>query len=132
MSTRALHSKEISNVLALSAFDRYQHFLGRIADRSEVWGVGKEGRWSQCADDSGRTAIPFWPAFEYAQLCCADDDTPKVVPLDEWLTKWLPGMANDDVLVACFPTPSNVAVLLRPEQVADDVREVRSNFLFEE
>jgi hypothetical protein len=45
--------KEVDAVFALPGPDRYEHFVKRVADWEEVWGLASEGGWVMMGDSDG-------------------------------------------------------------------------------
>jgi hypothetical protein len=60
--------KELEAILKLSPFDRYKHFIKRVADSEKMYMlVDKEGNWA-LADVEGKDVFSVWSAPEYARL----------------------------------------------------------------
>ena len=75
-------------------------------------------------DSDGQQCMPFWPHDAYAEALAADkwrDNGPRVIDLSEFLTKWLPGMAEDGLHVAVFPTPDQKGVVVDPLRLKRDL-----------
>lgn len=131
MSYKA-NDKEIAAVSRLPAAERYGYFIRKIADWREVWGIGVGDSWRFFTAENGEILVPAWPAEAYARLCCIGDwagCSPKPIPLDDWLEKWIPGMLRDNRRVAAFPLPNGLGIPVDPNQVADDIRNELANFL---
>ena len=118
-----INRKEMDAVFALPGPDRYEHFVKRVADWQEVWGLASEGGWVMVGDSDGQQCIPFWPHAAYAKVLSEEwrDSDPKVIDLSEFLTKWLPGMAKDRLRVAVFPTPDQKGVVVDPLRLKRDL-----------
>ena len=104
-----LNPKQLATVSALPGPDRYQHFVGRVADWQLVWSLKDQNGWVSAADDDGNLAFPFWPHPDYAVACATDNwasNSPDSIEVHEFLEHWLPSMARDGVAVAVFPTPT--------------------------
>lgn len=119
-----INRSEMDAVFALPGPDRYDHFVKRVADWEEVWGLASEGGWVMAGDSDGRQCMPFWPHAAYAEAMAAEewrDSRPKAIGLSEFLTKWLPGMAKDGLDVAVFPTPDQKGVVVDPLRLKRDL-----------
>jgi hypothetical protein len=128
---RKLHSKEIEAVSALSATGQYEHFIKRVADSEEVWGLAMEGGWCGARDPGGKECIPFWPHPAYADAMAVNewsDGKSKLISLADFLTKWLPGMARDGRLAAVFATPRAGAVNVEPLRLKQDLEAEREQY----
>jgi len=98
-------SKKIENVLRLDASSRCDYFVRKVADFEIVWGLFNTG-WPT-ASTGATTAVPFWPEEEFAALCATAEWQgfhPKAIALEEFLTRWFPGMEKDQRICLVFPT----------------------------
>ena len=117
--------KEIQAVSALSASKRYTHFIKKVADREEVWGLYDSG-WTMLGDCEGTEAFPLWPAAEYAQACAKDmweHASPTAIPLEDLLQEVLPQLQDEKISIGVFLVPSSTlnAVVVSAEQLAKDL-----------
>jgi hypothetical protein len=121
-----LNQKQFQAVSALTGPDRYQHFVGRVADWQLVWSLKDENGWVSASDDLGNLTFPFWPHPDYAAACATGNwggNAPGSIEVHEFLERWLPGMAKDGVAVAVFPTPTmrgTVVPALQLQQAIQD------------
>jgi len=118
--------KEIEAVLLLDGSARYQHFIKKVADTQETWGLWESDGWASMGDTTDQVLIPLWPHSSYAVLCATgswNGYTPKAVSLDDLLEKWLVGMKRDKGRLAVFPTPSGRGLSVDPEQCEQDLRD---------
>ena len=123
--------KELVAVLELDDAKRYSYCIKKFADERILWGLWKENGWAVFGDDLGREVVPVWPHARYAALCAIDElagYTPKQIPLDPWLERWLPGMEKDGRLAAVFATPKKRAVVVPPSRMGMDLREELANY----
>jgi len=104
----AISEQQIKAILALPGQGRYEHFIKRVVDQEEAWGLYQDG-WALVESDEGEKAFPLWPAREYALLCARDvwsGYEPEAIPLNDLMNELLPGLAKDGVLPAVFVTPT--------------------------
>lgn len=69
----------------------------------EVWGIKDAGGFPAPQTPEGR-AMPFWSLESRASkiiesVAAYDGFEPVAIPLDDWRSKWLPGLANDGLRV---------------------------------
>ncbi|KFG94264.1 hypothetical protein GQ56_0126975 [Burkholderia paludis] len=125
----AVHREKIESVLRLDARARFDYFIRRIADSEVVWGLFDTG-WATASAD-GRIAIPVWPEQDFAAIC-ADAQWacfhPEAIPLDAFLTRWLPGMAKDRRLCSVFPVPAGRGHLVSPPDLLASIRSESSQY----
>jgi hypothetical protein len=121
-----LNPKQFAAVSALPAPDRYQHFVGRVADWQFVWGLRDLGGWVSAADDEGNPGFAVWPHPDYAAACAIEKwagNSPAAIEIHEFLENWLTGMASDGVAVAVFPTATMRGVLVPALQLQRAIQE---------
>lgn len=57
--------------------------------------------------DANQTeVVPVWPHPTFAEAFAIGEwlgYTPKKIDLEEWMTKWIPGMEKDHRMIAVFP-----------------------------
>ena len=96
-----INQQQIDNVLALPAAERYGHFIRRVADWEELWGLRAEDGWVTLGSDDGSKCLPFWPHPEYAQLLATSEwrgAAPERLELSRFMS-WLPKMEKEGYLV---------------------------------
>ncbi|KVF68041.1 hypothetical protein WS75_30070 [Burkholderia sp. FL-7-2-10-S1-D7] len=109
------HPKKIESVLRLDAQTRCDYFIRKVADFETVWGLFDTG-WAT-ASANGHIAIPFWPEEDFADACASEEwknFRAKAISLEEFLSRWLPGMDSDRRICAVFPAPGDKGLLVPP------------------
>ena len=125
-----INQKQIDAVLKLSGAERYQHFVKKIADWEEVWGLYQDG-WALLETENNQQAFPVWPAKEYAELCAQNEWSgyePESFSLDDFMEELLPNLSNDGVLPAVFMTPSCKGVTIDASQLISDLNKELENY----
>lgn len=69
-----------------------------------VFSLRDAGGYPITRDDDGHRALPFWSKSSRAervagQVTAFAGFDVVAIPLDDWLTRWLPGLGRDDVLI---------------------------------
>jgi hypothetical protein len=111
-----INQQQIDRVLALPAAERYGHFIRRVADWEELWGLKTEEGWVMVGSKEGASCLPFWPHLEYAKLFATSewaDAIPERIELSTFMG-WLPKIERDGYFVAVFPTPLGKGVVVEP------------------
>jgi hypothetical protein len=114
-----INQQQIDNVLSLPAADRYGHFIRRVADWEELWGLKSEQGWVTVRGDGGSKCLPLWPHPDYAKLSVAPEwreAVPERIELSRFMS-WLHQIEQDGYLIAVFPTPAGLGVVVKPEQI---------------
>ena len=125
---RPISEKEIQAVLRLDGPARFSHFVKRVVDFEEAWGLWSEG-WALMENSEGTQVFPLWPAREYAELNRIGDWAeyePKAISLAELLDNYLPDFAARGILPGVFPTPKGKGVTLSANELAASLRKIES------
>lgn len=118
--------KEIASVSALGPSQRYQYFIKRVSDTEALWSLGAEDGWVLQAGPGGIELVPVWPHSSYAAACATDEwsgNVPMEIGLDEWMEKWLPGIARDERQVSVFPVPGSQTAIVDADTLREDLEE---------
>jgi hypothetical protein len=126
--TKAVSDGEFRGVTALPGPERYSHFVRRVADFEEIWSLHGPSGWVMMGDNAGRKCIPVWPHERYAEVFVRDhwsDAEAKMIELDAWMERWLPGMTRDGLHVAVFPVvgEKQQGVIASPAELRRDLEE---------
>lgn len=78
-------------------------FYEEALRHGEVWGIRDEGGFPAPESD-GRRAMPFWSTQSRAQRVIDNVEAYQgfeviALPLDEWQSRWLPGLQEDGIRV---------------------------------
>jgi hypothetical protein len=77
--------------------------------------------------DANQTEIvPVWPHPIFAEAFAIGEwlgYEPKRIGLDDWLTKWTPGMEKDHRMVAVFPATEGQTTTANPIKLKNDLEE---------
>jgi hypothetical protein len=123
--TYPLNKKEYQSTLRLSPNDRYLHFIARVVEWQQVWGLSSAKGWVVLSSD-GDECFPVWPHPDYAAAWATDDWSdcwPEAVDLDTWLERWTPGMEEDGTLVAVFPKDDEESIVVSPADLKTSLLE---------
>lgn len=114
----------IASIFALSTAERYDIFINEVAENKQVWALKGKGGFVAFSDDEGQNHFPFWPAPEFANVLANDDWAdcqPEALPLAVFMERWLPGMAEDERLVAVFPALDGSCMVSDPLSLHADL-----------
>ena len=126
-----LSAEEMRGVLGADGPTRYAHFVKRVADWEEVWGLRAPDGWVAVSDESGVSMFPVWPHEEYARLVATDDwsnAVPTSIDVHDWIDSWLPNLLEDGSKIAVFPTPQGKGVVVEPQQLKADIENELSRY----
>lgn len=127
-----LNDTVIEHAIKLSAEERQMLVISYVSKAKEVWLVqGSEG--FVMLEDGGAVRLPIFPHRDLANAFVTSNGLDGMcvsTPLDEFISKWLPGLESNSVELVMFPTKSDVEnlVMTAPElseeliaELGDDV-----------
>jgi len=119
-----MNEKQYEAVLALDSFDRYDHFISKVADWQQLWGVKSEEGWLVPVAPEDFEYFPLWPHYEYAQKITDENfpgHTATEISLEELLDHWLPLFEQDKVKVAIFPNKEWNFWCIEPQDLKEEL-----------
>lgn len=104
----------------------YDAFVTEVKQTRQVWGLNSDEGWATCpsAFFEETDVIPFWSNQAAAQVHCTEEWSnykPEAISLDEFLTDWLPGMHEDDVMVGPNWDEELEGLEVEPQDVATEL-----------
>ncbi|HBW38916.1 DUF2750 domain-containing protein [Desulfosporosinus sp. BICA1-9] len=124
-----MNNKEFEALIKIPVPKRYEHFIKKVVDWEEVWGLFNYG-WAIISDKDGNKMIPFLFKKEFALYCAKEewaDYTPKNIELNDFIEKWLPGMKKEEIKPAIFFNNINSAVL-SVDTLLNDLKQELENY----
>lgn len=107
---------------ALGDDERFNHFVNKVCEQQEMWILTDEHGCMMLTSDDDEDCIPVWPHADYAKEWAVDDWSqckPEAISLPVWQSRWLPGMEEDELLVAVFPTTDATGVVVEPRELQE-------------
>lgn len=120
-----INEQQFNAVLALTNDARYQHFVSKVADWQQLWGVRTKNGWLIPVTPEGVEYFPLWPHPEYAQRV-ADVNWPgheaEQLDYELLISGGLDELGNDNIKVAVFPNMAWQCILSDARQLVSDLR----------
>lgn len=120
-----MNDKQYEAVLALDSFKRYDHFVSKVADWQQLWGVKSDEGWLVPVAPEDFEYFPLWPHPEYAQKV-TDENFPGhqavEISLKELLEHWLPLFEQDKIKVAVFPNSEWTFWCMEPHELKEELQ----------
>ena len=113
--------QEFEAVCALDTEERYAHFVKRVCEEGTVWALKASDGFVIMGDDDGLEYLPVWPDDRYADAYGGAGEKAEAIPLDAWMTRWLPGLERDRSGVAIFPIEGDPGAVVTLEQLRSDL-----------
>ena len=117
-----MRNSKIDNVINLTASERYDHFIRKVADFEEVWGLKDAEGWALMGSEE-QVLFPIWSEKEFAELCKWDNYQPTPIPLDDFMEKLLPKLEKDSVMLAVFPLTQGKGIIRKVQEVKSDIEQ---------
>jgi hypothetical protein len=108
--------------------ENHERFVRRVIASEVVWGVRNESGFQSCEsnEDDSRRVLLFWSDAAYARRAISRD-YPECqaagIELFNFLYRWLPGMAGDEILVGPNYTADPCGLELDPLELQDELLE---------
>lgn len=103
----------------LTPDERYSYLVEQVKESQYIWTLQDSDGCVMLTTEE-EDCIPMWPTEESAKQWAVDDwkdCTPLAIPLDEWLSRWVPGMLDDDLFVAVCPMLQDLGVVIPPYEL---------------
>jgi len=105
---------------------RYEHIIQSAVSSQEIWGCGTAEGWSLVQDKNRQKVFLVWPAEDFAAAWIASQkgpETPRRIPLAEFLETWVPRFLADGIRIGVFPTPIWPMAVCLPDAFKEDIEE---------
>jgi hypothetical protein len=105
--------------------ENHERFIARVLESEIVWGLRGPTGFADCdSNDVDKVVLMFWSDRAYASRVRQQsfpEFEPAEVSLLDFLFRWLPGMARDDVLVGTNWTGDLAGLEFDPAQLQGDL-----------
>ena len=111
-----MNADEIQNVLAMNADKRAQFHHQHIQKTGQVWTLIDDDGVVLLVDDE-LDCMPVWPDEGFVKEWINEDWAhcrAHSISIQEWQTKWLPGLAQDDLDIIVFPLQHDGGIVESP------------------
>jgi len=122
-----MNPQQYENVLALSAKERYSHFIGKVADWEQLWGLYNENEgWLTCSTPEEVEYLSVWPHPEYAENISKEnypEYNEKEISLEYFMFNWLPKLKSDNIKIGVFPDQEGNTWLMEANDLLQDLKD---------
>lgn len=118
-----MNDKQFESVLALDDIDRYKHFISKVGDWQQLWGVKGPDDWFFSTEHECKY-FPLWPHPEYAQKAVNEkyfNYTVTEISLEDLLDDWLPLCVIQKVKIAVFPNQDWMFLCAEPNDLKEAI-----------
>jgi hypothetical protein len=118
-----LSRRQYETIRQLDSEERYERLLEAIAEHGQLFALTMGQGYLMLADAEGRECLAVWPHPDFAQEFQTAEwagASPRAIPAEAWLERWLPGLAADKTDIAVFPLPGKAyATIAAADFLAD-------------
>jgi Protein of unknown function (DUF2750) len=106
--------------------ENHDRFVRRVLKHESVWGIRNERGFQGCGsnEDEERTILLFWSDTAYARRAVVHgygDCEPAEISLFDFLFRWLPGLADDGLLVGTNYTAQLHGLEFEPLELREEL-----------
>jgi hypothetical protein len=109
----------------VACIERYERFIKRVQKSQVVWGLKNKVGWAVApSNDDDISVMVFWSDRAYAAQCAKEEWAeyhPTAIPLDKFVTIWLPGLDKDGMLVGTNWNAHLIGVEVTPLQLREEL-----------
>ena len=114
-----LSAEDFRAVADQSAEERHDYLLDTVVREAKVWILSSDKGMVMMSSE-GEQCLPVWPHPDFAADWATgdwEDCSPEPVDLQAWTERWLPGMENDELTLAVFPTSDEETLVIPPGEM---------------
>jgi hypothetical protein len=119
-----ISEKELQSVSSMGAFDRYRHFIKRIADSSALWVLKNGQNEYGLSEVENNLLLSVWSAEEYTQSCLKgvwENYLPTCLGFDEFNNELAPLISKMGYLIDVFPVNSMAGFVVTLDEFLHDL-----------
>jgi hypothetical protein len=128
---RKISDKELQSVSSLGPFDRYRHFIKRIADFGELWLLQNDRGDYALSQIEDKVVLSVWSAPEYIQSCENagwEGYAPTVINIDDLNDTLAPLIIKKGYLIDVFPVNNKSGFVVTLDEFIHDLNTELSNY----
>tara|TARA_E500000081_G_scaffold151619_1_gene182221 strand:- start:1021 stop:1413 length:393 start_codon:yes stop_codon:yes gene_type:complete len=122
--TTANATEEQTVILGLGAKKRLAFMFETVQQYKQVWILNDDDGCVMLVNEDD-DCVPVWPTRDFAQAWATGEwegCTPKAIPTKDWFSRWTPGLEEDDLLIAVFPTEEGDGTMLFPDEFESQLK----------
>jgi len=126
-----MNPQQFEAVLELSSSDRCSHFIGKIADWEQLWGVKNSNGWLVPITPDDLEYFPVWPHPKYAQKIVDENfegHEAVEISIQEFMDHWIPTFDKDNVKIAIFPDMNWEFWVMEPKDMLECLQDEMAQY----
>lgn len=120
MMSYTLSATDKAAAQQLNDDERFNYFVNKAHEHQEVWILTDEHGCMMLTTEDEEDCIPVWPHADFAKEWAVGDWSQcraEAISLAVWHSRWAPGMEEDELLVAVFPTNDESGMVVDPREL---------------
>ncbi len=123
-----MNDSSFEEIIKLSCEERYEIFLGMVAEERDVWILVNEDKQflKIYSEEDDSEFIPVWPHSDFTNVYskgAAEKLTPRCISVAEFFARWVPGLENDGLRIGVFPNSGSDVWVMEPSELKSDLQE---------
>lgn len=114
----SLNAEQIAVLNQYDSEQRMKYTIKHIVVYQQVW-ILKDQHGCVMLNTEDEECVPVWPHQELAQAWATGEWTDceaQAIPLNQWRSRWTPGLTDDDLSIVVFPNDREEGVVLFPDE----------------
>ncbi|SET05663.1 DUF2750 domain-containing protein [[Clostridium] polysaccharolyticum] len=113
--------ENISEVLSMSADDRYKHFIKTIIETQRVWFLEFEDAYTMFKNDEGGVDLLVWQDKKLAEDYAVEGEVPVCITFEEFCEQCEGYVGSKEVMLMVCPTEDKDVLIVNMEQILKDI-----------
>ena len=121
---------KFDTILGLGAKKRLAFMFETVQEFKQVWILNDDDGCVMLSNEDD-VCVPVWPERIYAEAWATGEwekCTAKAIPIKDWQSRWTPGLEQDDLLIAVFPTEDDDGTILFPDEFDSQLRAKKKRY----
>jgi hypothetical protein len=111
-------------MLTQGAKKRLAFMLETVQEFKQVWILNDDDGCVMLTNEDD-DCVPVWPTREFAEAWATGEwqgCTANAIPTADWFSRWTPGLEEDDLLIAVFPTEEDDGTILFSDEFEEQLK----------
>ncbi|EEX37012.1 hypothetical protein VIB_001121 [Vibrio metschnikovii CIP 69.14] len=126
--SNSLSAEQIAAVNQYDSEQRLTYCIKHIVANQQVW-ILKDQDGCVMLNTEDEECVPVWPHRELAEAWATGEWAEceaQSIPLNQWRSRWTPGLADDDLSVVVCPNENEEGVVLFPDEFDRELNKQKS------
>ena len=109
---------------------RLAYMFETVQEFKQVWILNDDDGCVMLANEDD-DCVPVWPTREFAEAWATGEwagCSAKAIPLADWFSRWTPGLEEDDLLIAAFPTEEDDGTILFSDEFEKQLKAPKKKY----